>query len=89
MGLADIAIASFFRNADYAGFTIDADRWPRTARFVGDVLAHAVLAKLLAYEDIQRSAAISGRRRALLEAGAPLTEDTLGTREPRRGTMRL
>ena len=89
MGLADIAIASFFRNADYAGFTIDADRWPRTARFVGAVLAHAVLAKLLAYEDIQRSAAISGRRRALLDAGAPLTEDTLGTREPRRGTMRL
>jgi hypothetical protein len=25
----------------------------------------------------------------LLEAGAPLTDETLGTREPRRGYMRL
>jgi glutathione S-transferase len=89
IGLADIAIASFFRNADYAGFTIDADRWPLTARFVGDVLAHPVLAKLLAFEDIQRSVDLRGRRQALLAAGAPLTEETMGMREPRRGLMRL
>jgi hypothetical protein len=38
---------------------------------------------------VQRSAAISGRRKALIEAGAPLTEETLGLREPRRGKMRL
>jgi hypothetical protein len=48
-----------------------------------------VLAKLLAFEDIQRSADIRGRRQALLDAGAPLTDETLGTREPRRGYMRL
>jgi glutathione S-transferase len=34
IGLADIAIASFFRNAAYADFTIDSARWPRTAEFV-------------------------------------------------------
>src|SRR5687767_14596188 len=89
IGLADIAVASFFRNAEYAGFTVDAGRWPKVARFVGEVLAHPVLAKLLRFEDIQRSADIKGRRQALLEAGAPLTEETLGTREPRRGYMRL
>jgi glutathione S-transferase len=89
LGLADISVASFFRNADYAGFTVDAGRWPRVARFVGDVLDHPVLAKLLAFEDIQRSADIKGRRQALLDAGAPLTEETLGTREPRRGYMTL
>jgi len=89
IGLADISVASFFRNADYAGFTVDGERWPRVARFVGEVLAHPVLAKLLRYEDIQRSADIRGRRQALLDAGAPLTEDTLGTRVPRRGMMRL
>jgi len=89
LGLADIAVASFFRNADYAGFTVDAGRWPRVARFVGEVLDHPVLAKLRAFEDIQRSADIPRRRQALLDAGAPLTEDTLGTREPRRGMMRL
>ena len=89
IGLADIAIASFFRNANYAGFTVDGGRWPRTARFVAEVLAHPVLAKLLAFEDIQRAVDIKGRRQALLDAGAPLTEETLGTREPKRGMMRL
>jgi hypothetical protein len=48
-----------------------------------------VLAKLLKFEDIQRSADIKSRRQALLDAGAPLTEETWGTREPRRGKMRL
>lgn len=89
IGLADISVASFFRNADYAGFTIDAGRWPNVARFVGGVLDHPVMAKLLAFEDIQRGADIKGRRQALLDAGAPLTEETLGTREPRPGLMRL
>jgi glutathione S-transferase len=89
IGLADISIASFFRNADYAGFSVDADRWPRVAGFVDQVLGHPVFARLLALEDIQRSADIPHRRQALLEAGARLTEDTLGTREPRRGMMRL
>ena len=89
IGLADISIASFFRNAQYAGFTVNGERWPKVARFVDAVLAHSVLAKLLAFEDIQRSADIKRRWQALLEAGAPLTEDTLGTREPRRGMMRL
>jgi glutathione S-transferase len=89
MGLADIAVASFFRNAEYAGFAVDPGRWPNVARFVGEVLGQPVFAKLLAFEDIQRSADIRGRRQALLAAGAPLTEETVGTREPRRGYMRL
>ena len=89
IGLADIAIASFFRNADYASFTVDAGRWPITARFVGEVLDHPALTKLLAFEDIQRSVDVRGRRQALLDAGAPLTDETMGLREPRRGMMRL
>jgi glutathione S-transferase len=89
IGLADIAIASFFVNGSYVGFSVDAARWPKVARFVGGVLDHPALVKLLAYEKIQMSADIKGRRQALLEAGAPLTESTLGTREPRRGMMRL
>ena len=88
-GLADISIASFFRNAEYAGFTVDPARWPKVARFVGEVLGHPVFAKLLAFEEIQRSTDIRHRRQALLEAGAPLTDETCGTREPRRGYMRL
>ena len=89
IGIADIAIASLFRNAAYAGFEPDGARWPRTARFVGEALAHPCIAALLPFEDVQRGAAIKGRRQALLDAGAPLTSETYGEREPRQGVMRL
>jgi glutathione S-transferase len=89
IGLADVAIASFFRNGAYAGFETDAERWPRTAAFVERTLAHPCIADLLKFEDVQRSAEIKGRRQALLDAGAPLASETVGLREPRRGMMRL
>ena len=89
IGVADISLASFFRNGAYAGFETDAERWPTTAAFVERTLAHPCIAKLLPFEDVQRSAEIRSRRQALLDAGAPLTSETLGEREPRRGMMRL
>jgi len=89
IGAADIAIASFFRNGAYAGFEPDRERWPRTAGFVERTLAHHAIASLLKYEDVQRSAEIKSRRQALLDAGAPLTAETMGLREPKRGMMRL
>jgi glutathione S-transferase len=89
IGVADISIATFFRNGAYAGFETDARRWPRTAAFVERTLGHACIADLLRFEDVQRSAEIRSRRQALLDAGAPLTAATLGEREPRRGMMSL
>ena len=89
IGVADISIASFFLNGRYAGFETDAGRWPRTAAFVERILAQPCFADLLRFEEVQRSAEIRGRRQALLDAGAPLTQQTLGVREPRRGMMRL
>jgi glutathione S-transferase len=89
IGLADIAVASFFQNGFYAGFSVDAERWPRTSAFVARTLAHPCVAVLLKYEDIQRNADIKGRRQALLDAGVRLTETTMGLREPRQGMMRL
>ena len=89
IGVADIAIASFFRNAAYAGFEVDSARWPRTASFVARTLVHPCIADLLPFEEVQRGAAIKGRRQALRDAGAALTERTLGLREPRRGHMPL
>jgi len=89
IGLADIAIASFFRNAAYADFAVDSARWPKVARFVGDTLAHPVFEKLRTFEQVQLGASLSGRRQALIEAGAKLTRETLAEKEPRRGIMRL
>lgn len=89
IGIADIAVASFFRNAHYAGFEVGATRWPKVAGFVERALAHEVFASLLPLEDVQRSVDIKSRRQALLDAGASLTAETLGTREARKGMMRL
>ena len=89
LGIADISIATFFRNGAYADFEPDPERWPRTAAFVARALDQPAFATLLPFEDVQRSAEIRHRRQALLDAGAPLAAETYGTREPRRGVMRL
>jgi glutathione S-transferase len=89
IGLADISIATFFRNGAYVGFQVDAARWPRTAGFVARALAQPCFAALLPLEQAQLAANPQGRRQALLAAGAPLMAETLGTREPRRGVMPL
>jgi glutathione S-transferase len=89
IGLADISIASFFRNGHYAAFETDAERWPRTAAFVDRTLADPCIAALLPFEDVQRSAEIKRRRQALIDAGAPLTAESWGVREARRGVVRL
>jgi glutathione S-transferase len=89
IGLADIAIASFFRNGSYAGFVPDSSRWPKTSRFVDLVLRHPAFQRLHQLEMIQLSRTIEGRRQALIDAGAKLTVETYGQREPRKGVMRL
>ena len=89
IGLADISIATFFRNGAYVGFEPDPERWPRTAAFAGRALAHPCFATTLPFEEAQLRVDPRGRRQALLAAGAPLTAETMGTREPRKGVMRL
>jgi glutathione S-transferase len=89
IGLADIAIATFFRNAAYADFVIDADRWPRAAGFVARALAHPCFAATFPFERAQLSTNPAGRRQALLDAGAPLSAESFASREPRKGIMTL
>jgi glutathione S-transferase len=89
IGLADIAVATFFRNGAYAGWKPDPARWPRTAAYAARALAEPCFAATLPFEQVQLGTSPQGRRQALLEAGAPLTAETLGTRQPRPGIMRL
>jgi glutathione S-transferase len=89
IGLADIAIATFFRNGAYAGFEVNAERWPVTSAFVGRALAEPCFAAYLPFEQAQLSTNPQGRRQALLAAGAPLAAESVGTRQARKGVMRL
>jgi glutathione S-transferase len=89
LGLADISIAVFLRNAAFARYTVDATRWPRTAGFVDRVLAQECLAKLQPFEALMMRTPIPEHRVALAAAGAPLSAGTVGGTVPRRGVMRL
>jgi hypothetical protein len=64
-------------------------RWPRLRDFVGRALAHDCFAYTLPFEQAQLSTDPKGRRAALLAAGAPLTAETMGTPEARKGIMTL
>ncbi len=88
IGIADIAVASFFRNASFAGFSLDPGRWPGTAALVTRTLDHPSFYKLRRFEDLSMRTAIPKHREVLAQAGAPLTPSTLGTDSPRQGILR-
>lgn len=87
IGLADISLASFFRNAAYARFQIDAARWPKTAAFVARAFEQPCLKTLEPFEAAQIRTTPAGRREALEAAGAPLCTETVGTSTPQASIM--
>jgi glutathione S-transferase len=48
--MADLSIASPFFNAAYAGYDVDASRWPRVAGLIASVKAHPKVAAVLEKE---------------------------------------
>jgi len=89
LSIADISVATFFRNAAFARFSIDAARWPRTAAFVARVLATDGFQRLAPFEERLLRTPIPQFRAALAEMGAPLMRETYATAAPRRGVMPL
>ncbi|MBE0612291.1 MAG: glutathione S-transferase family protein [Burkholderiales bacterium] len=89
LSIADISIAAFFRNAAFARFRVDTERWPLTAAFAGRVLGLEAFARLKPYEDRLMRTPIPKHRSVLTEMGAPLTSETYATVTPRRGIMRI
>jgi glutathione S-transferase len=89
VSIADVSVATFFRNAAFARFTVDAGRWPVTAAFVDRVLGIDAFTKLRVFEDKLLRTPVTEHRAALGAMGAPLTDETYGTSTPRRGVMQL
>jgi len=90
IGIADISIATFFRNAAFSRYRVDAGRWPRAAGFVERALAHDCFSKLVPFEKASLSVPPPQQRSALEAAGAPLSAQTFGTdAAPRRGIMSI
>ncbi|MFI5396820.1 MAG: glutathione S-transferase family protein [Candidatus Binatia bacterium] len=89
VSIADISIATFFRNAAFARFRVDDARWPKTVAFVDRVLALDSFAKLKPLEERLMRTPIAQHRSALAEMGVALTSETYGTARPSRGVMRI
>jgi glutathione S-transferase len=87
LSIADISVATFFRNAAFARYKVDPARWPKIGGLIERTLAHEAFARLKPFEDLCIRTPIPAQREALREAGAPLTADTWGTDEPRPGVM--
>jgi glutathione S-transferase len=87
IGIADIAVAAFLRSAQFAGFNVDVKRWPGVAAFVARALEHPSFLKLRPFEDLLLATPIEKHRRALGDAGAPISEGTFGTERARRGVL--
>jgi glutathione S-transferase len=84
---ADIAVATFFRNAAFAGYSIDAARWPTVAANVARTLDHPSFASLRTFEELSLRTPMAKHREVLASAGAPISAVTLGTPIPRRGVL--
>ena len=87
--VADIALATCFRTAQVARYTIDAQRWPVTAAYVERVLELDCLKCLRPYEDKMARTPPPQQRAAMAEMGAPLTAETYGWAMARPGIMRI
>jgi len=87
LSIADVAVASFFRNVAFSRYELDAAQWPRTAAFVQRVLELESFRKLMPFEEKLMRTPIAQHRAALSAMGAPLMADSYGTLEPRPGVL--
>lgn len=87
--IADIALASFFRNLQMANFQLEGEKWPNTNRFVEGVLQLPGFQNLLQYEELSIKTPIQNHREVLLAAGAPISPDTFFNGQPKRGILSL
>ena len=89
LSIADVSIAAFFRNAAFAGFAIDAARWPRTASFVARVLALESFQRLVPFEEKSMRVPIAKQREAVAAIGAPVSAESFFRATPRRGVLSI
>jgi glutathione S-transferase len=86
-GIAEISLASFFRNAEIAGWTPDAARWPSLVALIARTSALPAFHALRPFEDAILRTRRAEQRTALAELGAPIAEESYGGDTPRLGLM--
>jgi glutathione S-transferase len=89
VSIADVAVACFLRSAAFARWQVDRARWPRTAAWIERVLALPSFERLMPFEETSARTPIPRQREALAVVGAPISAESYGTAEPRRGMMKI
>ena len=89
IGIADVSIASFLRNATLVRWQPDPQRWPRLSALLQAVWALPAFRKLVELEDRVMRTPVPEQRAVLKSLGAPVSAKTLGTWPPRKGLMRI
>lgn len=84
LGLADIAIASFLRNAHFAGFSVDGEQWPKMHALAQHAFQHPAFAVLQPFEELLLRTPPDQHRDALIAAGAPVSSQSQAEEFPRR-----
>jgi glutathione S-transferase len=87
LGIADIAVASFLRNAGFADYSVDAARWPRVHALAQHALQHPAFAALQKFEELSLRTPLAEQRDALIAAGAPVSPHSYAAVLPRRGVL--
>lgn len=87
LSIADISIASFFKNVFFARYAIDKARWKNVYRFVHEMHSLPSFNKLAKFEEISVKTPMLKHREALLEAGAPVANETYFGQKARRGIL--
>lgn len=88
LSVADISIASFFRNLFLANFKLNRDQWPAVGRFVQEIHNLPCFEKLKPFEELSTRTPIKFHRQALLEAGAPVSKETYFGGTPKKGVLK-
>jgi glutathione S-transferase len=89
LGIADIAVVSFLRNASVAGFTLDQARWPAIDALASRALQHPAFIALQKFEELSLHTPPLAQREALIAAGAPVSPQSHAEVAPRRGVRAI
>jgi glutathione S-transferase len=87
LSIADISVACFMRNAQFARYELDAPRWPKLAAMLEKAFALPAFQKLYRFELAIARTPIVRQREALIAAGAPVSDVSLMREQPVRGPM--
>jgi glutathione S-transferase len=87
LSIADISVATHFRNAAFLRISIDATRWPKTAGWIERVLATEQFAALVPFEKVSMRTLPKQHREVLTQLGAPLWSTSHAAEAARPGIM--